>query len=475
MKEKPIIDKDIDTFVVLTIFLISIVIPVIVATSQFYIVQYGDDIAFMGWAQTHHNPLDVFGKLGTGYRPMMLTWLFIGHSLWGVNPFGFYILNGALFAGAMIFLYLIGKTLHSRPAGVIAVLLYLILDGTFIMVSKLNFIAFSGEIFFITSALYCSIQYYKTADKKFMWPAVVLSILGFMSKEPSLLIIPTVNLTYLWFSGLLKRNRIIINIIPFLYMFLIMFFIAPEVGGSGDILQRFISNLQFYIDAEMNMQFKTPVLFLLATAIAGYYILSRNLRTELMLCVAWFIVGILPFLITRQPVQPTYTIEANLGIVLLIGIVITEELKKPKFDIIMGLVIIGLLFQASMVPGQISNMQNYNKMVSDNQKTFYETTLLLKQIPQNEKVFYFPDSTRQKYGGMQLTPDFFRQYLCLQGQCNINITTSYSDANYIILPSSLDIHILQNEMPKETHYIIKQIKYGTENGVLLKKIQILKK
>lgn len=138
-------------------------------------------------------------------------------------------------------------------------------------------------------------------------------------------------------------------------------------------------------------------------------------------------------------------------------------------DFLSSIIIIGLLSQASMIPSQISNMQNYNKMISDNQRTFYETTLLLKQIPQNESVFYFPDSTRQKYGGMQLTPDFFRQYLCLQGQCNINITTSYSDANYIILPSSLDIHIFQNEMPNKNLYIVRQIKYGNENGVLLKK------
>lgn len=454
-------------YIPIFIFLISIIVPIIIATTQYLIVQYGDDVAFMGWSQTHHNPLDVFGKLGTGYRPMMLTWLFIGHSLWGVNPFGFYLLNGALFAGAMVFLYLLGKTLHSPPAGVIAVLLYLILDSTFIMVSKLNFIAFSGEIFFITSALYCSITYYKTADKKFMWPAIILSILGFMSKEPSLIIIPTVNLTYLWFSGLLKKNRIIINIIPFIYMLLIIFFIAPEVGGNGDVMQRFISNLQFYINDEINMQFKTPVLLLVSIIVAGYYILHK-LRTELMLCFMWFAAGILPFLITRQPVQHTYLIEANLSMVLLIGIVVTEALKKPKFDLIMGLVIVGLLFQALMILGQISNMQNYNKMVSDNQKTFYETTLLLKQIPPNESVFYFPDSIRQKYG-MQLTEDFFRQYLCLQGQCSINITTSYSNANYIILPSSLDIHVFQSEMPNKNLKIIKQIKYGNEQGVLLKK------
>lgn len=462
-------------YLVIVIFVLSMIIPIIVASSQYYITSYGDDIAFINWAKDHHtNLLDVFGKLGTGYRPMMLTWLSIGYNLWGADAFYYYLLSGILFSGSMIFLYLLGKTLHGRIAGLIAVLLYLFLDGTFIMLAKLNFIAFSGEIFFITSALYCSINYFKTNSKLSMWFAIVLSILAFGSKEPSLLIIPTVNLTYLYFNNQLKRNYVIMNIIPFIYMFLVMFYIAPEVEtGGADLSQRFVSNLQFYIDNEITAQFKTPVLLLISIIIAGCYFAVRKFRTEISLCIMWFIVGIAPFLITNQIVQPTYVIEANMGMVLLIGIVIAEGIKK--YDFITVLIIIAIIFQLLMVPTQISNMQNYNRMVSDNQITFLQTVDSLNQIPSNSTVFYFSDEIRQKYNGMQLTPDFFRQYLCIRNLCDIKVTTSYNNTNYIILPSSMDVQIFQKEMYSERPVVISQIKNGNEYGFLLLGIDIAKK
>lgn len=254
-------------------------------------------------------------------------------------------------------------------------------------------------------------------------------------------------------------------------MLIVMFYIAPEVGGGEgvNLSQKIISNLQFYIDTETTTQFKTPILLLVSIIIAGYYYIYRKLRTEIMICVMWFVVSLAPFLITRQLVQPTYLIEANLSAVLLIGIIISECFKNPKFDIPMGLIILGIIFQVSMVPTQISNMQNYNHMVSDNQKTFFETVESLKQIPSNSIVFYFPDSTRQKYG-MQLTEDFFRNYLCIRNLCDIKIVTNYTNANYIILPSSLDVYIFQKEMPNERPLMISQIKNGNDYGYLLLKV-----
>ncbi len=459
--------KSID-YLVLFVFVLSIIAPIMIASSQYYIVQYGDDVAFIFWAQNHHsNILDVFGKLGTGYRPMMLTWLFMGYNIWGSEPFYYYLLNGLLFSGAMVFLYLLGKILHSRTAGLAAVFLYLFLDASFILAAKINFIATIGEMFFITSAIYCSILFYKNNNKKSMWLAIILSILAFLSKEPSILIIPVVNLTYLWYSGLRKKNYVIMNLLPFIYVFLMYFYISPDVGRGNDIdlLQRISTNFKFYFDTEITSQFKTPILLAISIIIAGYYYATRKLRTEIMLCIMWFIAGILPFLI-RDSVQPTYLAEANLGMVLLIGIVISEGLKKN--NLILGLLIIGIMFQASMIPGQISNMQNYNHMVADNQKTFLETVEAIKQLPSNETVFYFSNDVRQKYG-MQLTEDFFKDYLCIRNLCNIKVVTSYADANYIILPSSLDIYTFQKEMPNEKPSVVKQIKNGEDYGYLLKK------
>ncbi|MFA4934363.1 MAG: hypothetical protein WC568_00875, partial [Candidatus Methanoperedens sp.] len=78
------------------------------------------------------------------------------------------------------------------------------------------------------------------------------------------------------------------------------------------------------------------------------------------------------------------------------------------------------------------------------------------------------NDVRQKYG-MQLTEDVFKNYLCLRDLCNIKVVTSYADANYIILPSSLDIYTFQKEMPDEKPFVLKQIKNGDDYGYLLKK------
>lgn len=466
-------NKSVD-YIILFIFMLSIIVPIIVASSQYYIVSYGDDIAWISWAQNHHsNILDILtAKLGTGYRPMMNTWYALGYTFWGSEPFYYYLLNGVLFAGSMVFLYSVGKILHSRTAGFVAVLLYLLLDASFILVSKINFIATIGEMFFITSALYYSIRFFKNGDKLSMWSAIGLSVLAFLSKEPSILIIPVVNLTYLWYSGLWKKNYIIINLLPFIYLLLMMFYITPDVGieNKVSLFQRISENSKFYFDTEITSQFKTPILLTISIIIAGYYYVNRKLRTEIIVCSMWFIAGILPFLITRNLVQPTYLAEANLGMVLLIGIVISEGLSKglKKNNIILALLLIGIMFQASMIPGQISNMKYYNHMVADNQKTFLETVEAIKQLPTDETVFYFSNDVRQKYG-MQLTEDFFKYYLCIRDLCDIKVVTSYDDANYIILPSSLDVYTFQKEMPNQNFSVVKEIKNGNDYGYLLKK------
>ncbi len=459
MKKQTGENRIINYSIILFVFGLSMVIPIINAYTLSIIVGYGDDVAIMSWGQHHYNIFDLSSKIGTGYRPIRNLWFVIGNA-WNQDPFYYYLLNGLLFSGSMVFLYLLGKQLHSKKAGLIAVLLYLLLDASFILVSKLNFIATTGELFFITPALYFSIHFFKNNDKQSMYLAIILSILAFLSKEPSILIIPLVNLTYLWYTKDLKRNRIIMNLLPFIFLFLVYFYISPDVGsGNANLFQRIFDNLEFYIGTEIDSQFKSFVLLAIALIGAGYYYATNKLRTEIGICAMWFIVALLPLLITRQPVQPTYLAESNLGMVLLIGIVISESMKKN--NLLLGFIIIGILFQLSVVPTQISAMQNYNHVTSDSEITFLKTVDSLSALPSNTTIFYLPDNLRDKYGGMQLTSDFFKAYLCLRNLCSINVTNSYNDSDYIILPSSLDIYIFNQEMSnKDNIMIITEVKNG---------------
>lgn len=468
--KKQIENKSID-YIIPLIFILSIIAPIIIASSQQYITQYGDDIVMISWAKDH-SIFDIFtSKEGTGYRPMMNLMYIVGYSLWGSEASYYYLFNGIFFASGMVFLYLLGKILHSKLAGIISVCLYLFLDASFILVEKINFIVTTAEIFFITSAIYYSVKYINTKNINSGRIAIILSVLSFLTKEVSIIIIPSVILIYLYLKKELKLKYIILCIIPFLYLFLEMFIISPEIGGGTNVWQRIITNLQFYITANIETQFKSPILLGISLLIALYYILHNILKKEIILCVVLFIAGLLPFLLTSQPVQHTYLAEANIGIVLLIGIIISQTYKiydkiEPMISI---LLIIGILFQLTFIPMQTMGMQNYNRMISDNQNTFYETILEVENIPENEPIFYFSDSVRQKYGGYQITEEFFRKYLYIVDIKN-NVTTNYNESEYIILPSLLDIQIFQKEYPNEKNLIvIKQIQHGNNYGLILKK------
>lgn len=464
--KKPSID-----YIIPLILIISLIVPYFIATTQYFnTASYGDDIVMVGWSQNHPNFIDMLiTKMGTGFRPMTSMLLFIEYNLFGHTPFYYYMFNGFLFAGAMCFLYLLAKTLHSRIAGVTAVLFYLFLDGSFIALSKIMFITSIAEIFFITSALYYSINYFKTNSRPSLYLSIILTIFAFLTKEPSILIIPVVNLTHLYFNKQLTKPRIIVNTLPFIYLFLILFVISPDVGPSSDtnIIQRISTNLQFYLDTEATTQFKNPILLLSIIFISAYYFFTNKLRQQISITLLLFTVALLPFLITRQPVQPTYLIEANIGMTLLVGIIIAETIRKNTW--ILALLLVGLLLQLAVIPQQISAMQNYNSMLSSNQKTFYETIESTSLIPQNSSVFYFSNEVRQKYGN-QFNSDVAQQYLCLLNQCTLRITTSYNDSTYILLPSSLDIYTFRQEYPSEQVQLIKEIKNNNDYGVILKKI-----
>ncbi len=468
-KEKNVVVNRKFDFIIPIIFIISMIWPIMIASTRYYIVGYSDDIIWIDWARTHGTSvIDIFtAKLGTGFRPMMNFWYALSYNLWGAQPRFYYLLNGILFSGSMVFLYLIGKLLYNKITGVVAVSLYLSLDMSFILVSKINFIATIGELFFITSAIYYSLNYLKNNDTRSKFLAIILSILAFLSKEPSLLIIPFVNLSYIWYNKLWNRNYLIMNILPFIYMFVIYFLISPDVGtGNGNIAQRFIDNLVFYVDDEITYQFKTPALLLISFVAAGYYIITNKSRQEITMCLLWFVAGFLPFLFTQQIVQSTYLAEANLGIVLLIGLVAAKGLKEEKF--IRGIIIFGILVQAIYIPGQITNSQWYNNEISNKQKVFFDTVNSLHEIP-TDTVFYIPEETRSKYDS-QISEKVFQQYLCLRDLCNIKVTTNYSQSHYIILPSTLDTNIFKGEYPNAgLKEVVKKIEIGENVGLIIKK------
>jgi len=212
--------KNIDIFIPIIIAL-SLINPLRAAISQYYILPYRDDIMWISWASKHYNQISdiLFTKLGTGLRPMMNFWYAFGFSLWGSNEKGYFILNGLLFAGSMVFLYLLIKQLHGRMAGIISVLLFLFLDATFILVWKLNYISSIGEIFFITSSLYFSIRFFEKKERICILLAIILAILAFLSKEESIIIIPTINIIYLFhkWESIGKKTRTValaLNIFP---------------------------------------------------------------------------------------------------------------------------------------------------------------------------------------------------------------------------------------------------------------------
>lgn len=548
--------KKFDIFIPV-IIIFSFINSLRAAKSQYYILEYPDDIVWVSWASKHFSqPLAIlFDKQGTGLRPMINFLYAAGYSLWGANEAYYYLLNGVLFAGSMVFLYLLIKQLHSRLAGVVAVFLYLFLDASFILVWKMNYTTSIAEMFFITSSLYYSIHFFEKADKKSLVLAFVLGIFAFLSKEPSIVIIPTVNIIYLlhkWKSIETKtRVPALLTILFLPFIFLLMTVLvssevtAPKTSSLSELVK---SRLLFYIEQELSWQLKNPYLLFLgcigafsfhrfkqeeyagvpintiknaisiliiaivfvSSQFGSLYSLTGAILIVLLLAlgfffgdvnqrlgIAWFGVGLAPLLITSQEVQPTYLAEANLGMTLFIGVTISEYLKhiflresdsvKDK-DIVSRLfktaniAIIGLILvlQLSVVPTQISNTNNYHRMVSDNQASFKEAIDYLKvSVPQKGTVYYISTEQRLEIGGSQITPGSFYDMLCLKGRCDIEIKPLSSlDVNaekqqggYVALLSNLDVYIFINEYKSLTTSDIfasqKEIKNGNSVAYIL--------
>lgn len=446
----------------LVVFFFSMIVPIIISSSQYFIIEYQDDVMWINWARLHGtNAIDILmAKLGTGFRPMMNAWYAISYSLWGSTPKYYYLLNGILFSGSMVYLYLICKSLCNKTAGLIGVSLYLFLDASFILVSKINFIATIGELFFLTGTIYYSIKYYQEGNNKIL--AIVFSVLAFLSKEPSLLIIPIFNITYLYLYNRLNVKWILLNIIPFVYMAYLYLIMSPDIGvGNINILLRIKDNIIFYASTEITSQFKTTGLILSGLIVAIYYIYKNIFKKELVLCLVLAISGLLPFIITKQPVQQTYLAESNIGMVILLSIVIVNAMKEK--GIVPMVILTGLILQGMYAPVQLNNMVAYNNAISSNQTVFYETVHSLNELSIGN-VFYIPSEKRPI--DTQISESMFQEYLCINDLCDFKAVTNIYESEYIILPSSLDVDLFEKEYSNVSLNIIKKIEIKGNVGIL---------
>lgn len=369
------------------VILLSMISPLRAATSQYYILEYSDDIQWVHWAQEHFYNISglLTDKIGTGFRPTINVLYYIVYALWGSNEFYYYLMNGILFAGAMLFLYLLIRMLHGRTAGILAVILYLFLDASFILVWKMNYTTSIAEMFFITASLYYSIHFFEKKKTLSIILAVVFGVLAFFSKEPSMVIIPAVNIIYLWHKkDITARIRIVaiaVNLLPVLLLYVLTKNVANDLLASegAPVSEGITERLVIYVEQELSWQLKNPYIFFLGivgtfyfrkfgkdsyggirigliknvisvSVIAAVFIalqmgvlysLPGAISVMLLLAlgflignplqrigIAWFGVSFAPLLLTRQGVQPTYLAEPNLGMVLFLGATLSDFLKS---------------------------------------------------------------------------------------------------------------------------------------------------
>ncbi len=377
---------------------IDIFIPVIIAlslinslraaASRYYIFSYADDIGWVYWAREHiGQPLTLLSQgWGNGYRPVINIIYGIGYALWGANEAYYYLLNGVFFAGSMVFLYCIIKLVSDRLSAIIAVLLYLLLDSSFILVWKMNYITSIAEMFFITASLYYSIHYFEKSDKKSLIPAALFAIFAFFSKEQSIIIIPLVNITYILYKwkvpAIGKKAKILaimVNLVPMLVFYIAITFLSPDVAisKSTSLIELAKTRLSYYIEQELTWQFKNQyLLFLGCIGTIFFYQFKRetfggisinlikNIVSVVLILIvfilslygyidfisallilllvlsfiigdigqkvglAWFAAGFVPLLlVSLGPVQPTYLAEPNMGMVMFLGVTISKYIS----------------------------------------------------------------------------------------------------------------------------------------------------
>jgi hypothetical protein len=302
-------------------------------------------------------------------------------------------------------------------------------------------------------------------------------------------------------------------------------------SGSGNLLELFTERLSFYMQQEVSWQMKNPYLLVIAClgvfyfhnykkgsyygqsiifvknvsfilAIAGIIVLLNYVGVNSMagallfvvlligafifgnlihkIGVAWFTLALFPLLITSLPVQPTYLAEANLGMSIFIGVVISTYLKNIiayfntpsqktssygiyKYERSLGAIVIlivtvVLLAQIAVIPTQVSNTNSYHKVVSDRQTTFKDAIdHIVTEVPEYGTLYYISNEKRSEINAGQINALDLYQLLCLEGRCDINIESldelnanidGPNNEGYVVLLSTFDIYILNKEYPQ---------------------------
>lgn len=353
------------------VFLLSILNSIHSAFIQSWIIDYSDDIMWVYWASSHSLSSLLHGFPGYGIRPMMNLWYIIEFNLFGMNTFWYYSLNGVLFGIAMVFLYKIILRYTNEYFGVFGVIIYLLLDHTFFITWKINYISTVGELFFMLPGIYFWIRYFEGFRNWNLIYAMVLSFMAFMSKEPAIFIIPCVIIVLIWlhaysfkYKSTLTKAVVCSNILypAILLMVIRIFFSNPIKEASNPLIYL------TYLDDNLTHQFKsTLVLLIVISGLFWYY--NRNMAIPITI----FIAGLLPLGIISLNYQQTYLAELNIGLVILISMIgycAHREFKvQPTLKSIAVILMICYVF-GNLAYAEVPTAYNYKVKIGERQTGF---------------------------------------------------------------------------------------------------------
>jgi len=269
-----------------------------------------DDIAWLSWAQSSQGDALNFmsDAPGTGYRPLINFIWFYGYALFGASGLAFQLINALFFALAAVFVYRLGKLLGGEVAGLIAAILFIALDTSYVIVYWSAYLTTTVEMFFMVAALFYIIRAWErrsasadgepphsaarvTAPASDFWErldpvrrywmaglvvGLVFALLAYLSKEMSLVLIPLGLLAYAIFSyGRLKVPRAVLLGVPVvlgaisLFMLLTLYPIAEQAGGGG--LGQAGESLPYYLNMLFTIELTAPLL----VAGCGYLVVRR--------------------------------------------------------------------------------------------------------------------------------------------------------------------------------------------------------
>ncbi|HEX7878278.1 MAG TPA: hypothetical protein VF720_02645 [Candidatus Eisenbacteria bacterium] len=216
-----------------------------------------DDVHWLGWAATHPDPLSAFDpaeNLFGYYRPLPTLLWWVLFRFFGFQPLGYQIVLAALGVGAMVPLARIGRRLAGGSWGALAAV------GLFhaAFVSILYFYYWFSAITFALELLFLALALDALSDGKRI-PGrpvhfAIFALLAGLAKQPALLVIPAVTITFLLLESGSPRRRFLwgagVAAVALLLMLVTPFTAQrPEALGhlAGDERTRYLlDRLRFY-------------------------------------------------------------------------------------------------------------------------------------------------------------------------------------------------------------------------------------